>query len=393
MWTRWLLVFIVSIAGCDSSAVVRDSQTRTEGDTTWIHYPEADEKRVAARLTVHHEIEGHGPDEPYFARIEEVAVGDDGSLVVHDIMRGRVFSFRPNGELAGFVGRQGQGPGENTGVVGLAFTPEGDIVLASYDGRIQFFSPEGRLLREWRPPMRIKHYFPLTTYEKNELAIRVIDPDLTKTGRSLFLLTDYHGRVIDSIVTLPTPWDGEVGIGQSSLVPRRSLRWGKNGPITGVGSRLAFQAQKLDGSVLRVEREATPAAMLPEERKDWEIQNEFLRVRSGQPDRFPPAPEHKPILREIWPTETGQVWLECRTVATGPDPSLPDRIAGLRPTPRWLEPLRIEVFDLDGDYLGVIEGPAGIDVKAVGHGWLVGVTRDEHGVESLVRYRVTGTHF
>ena len=57
----------------------------------------------------------------------------------------------------------------------------------------------------------------------------------------------------------------------------------------------------------------------------------------------------------------------------------------------WREPVRYDVFEPDGTYLGVVAPPEDFTpyVNPVFDGDLVwGVTRDELGVERVVRYRI-----
>lgn len=76
---------------------------------------------------------------------------------------------------------------------------------------------------------------------------------------------------------------------------------------------------------------------------------------------------------------TGDIWIQRSTTALGPDPGHVASVAGLRSTPEWLEPLRFDVFDSDGQLLYVMEGPPGVDVRAVTGDSVLGVS--ERGLE------------
>jgi hypothetical protein len=197
--------------------------------------------------------------------------------------------------------------------------------------------------------------------------------------------------VVDSFPDLPTPWDDEVARGQTDIAPSRVSLWSPaDFGVTVVSSRLAFQKVSPSGEVLRVEREFDPVSFLPEERTDWEAQNEFLRRRSGDGSRFPPVPDHKPVVRGVFTPPSGEIWIQVSTRSLGPDPGHVEVVAGLRATPEWLEPLRMEVFAPSGAYLGTIVGPAGIDVRAVRDGKIWGYRNGPLGEQYIVRLRVDG---
>jgi hypothetical protein len=308
-------------------------------------------------------------------------------------MYNRISRFGPDGVFAGFVGAAGQGPGEYDAVVALAVTPSGTLMAQLYEGRIISYSHDGEYLAEWRSDRRLAQDRSLTPIHDSLLVLKVVVPDADRASplRHRFLRMTEAGVVVDSFPDLSTPWDDEVVWGPSDIVPSRTSLWSPaDFGIAVVGSRLAYQTASPNGEVLRVERAFEPVAFLPEERTDWEAQNELLRQRAGDPTRFPPVPGHKPVVRGVFTPPSGEVWVQVSTPSVGPDPGHVAVVAGLRATPEWLEPLRMEVFTASGAYLGTVVGPAGIDVRAVSDGVIWGYRNGTLGEQHIVRLRVDG---
>ena len=326
-----------------------------------------------------------GADEYTFGRLEPIALTSDAGVVVYDQMYNRISRFGADGEFRGFIGSSGQGPGEYDAVVGLAWNAE-TLFVQLYDGRILLYSSDGAYLSEWRAGRPLAQDHALTPVRDSLLVLKT-------TGRAepeaAFLVVSARGEVLDSVPWVATPWDHEVGRGQSDITPSRSSIWSPaDFGVSVVGSRLAFQKLDPQGSVLRLLRDYEPATFLADERADWEAQNRFLRQRSGDPSRFPPVPDHKPVVRRVFSPPSGEIWLLVATPSIGPDPGHIEVMGGLRTTPEWLEPLRMEVFGPNGDYLGAVTGPPGLDVRAVGDGVIWAYRNGALGEQHIVRLRV-----
>lgn len=321
-------------------------------------------------------------DEYVFGRLEPMTLTADGGVIVYDQMYNRVSRYAADGSFVGHVGGGGQGPGEYEAVVDLAVSPSGDLVVQLYEGRVLWYDTQGLYKAEWRAGRPLAIGRSLTPLGDSLVAL--------KLSRSLvdFAMYTAAGEMVDSVGLPPTPWDDEVGVGQSSITPSRFDLWSPAGfGLSAIGSRLAFQTVEANGQVLRVERAQRKVSFLDAERGDWEAQNEFLRQRTRDPDRFPPVPEFKPVIRAVFTPRSGEVWVQVATHSIGPDPGHVEIVAGLRATPEWLEPLRMEVFSQTGEYLGSVLGPAGIDVRAIGDGTIWGYRNGEFGEQHIVRLR------
>lgn len=379
-------IVLVGLSGCGAEARVDTAEIL--GDTTsmlsvadpvW-----SSDLTAAIDLVIGSD---DGANELTFGRLDPIALTANDGVAVYDQMWNRISHFGPDGEFRGFVGSSGQGPGEFDAVVGLAAS-SGTLFVQLYDGRVLLYSDDGAYLSEWRTNRQLAFDQALTPVGDSLLVLKTTGRD---QGQASFLVVTRSGEVVDSVPWLATPWDDEVGSGQSDITPSRSSIWSPaDFGVWVVGSRLAFQTLDPRGSVLRVLRDHEPAGFLPDERADWEAQNRFLRERSGDPSRFPPVPDYKPVVRRIFSAPNGEIWLLVATESIGPDPGHIESIGGLRTTPEWLEPLRMEVFEPSGVYLGTVTGPPGLDVRAVGEGVIWAYRNGALGEQHLVRLRVEG---
>ncbi len=162
--------------------------------------------------------------------------------------------------------------------------------------------------------------------------------------------------------------------------------------LTGLSSDYRIDLARDDG-VLRIERAADPVPVQDEERA-YERDRVVENMREMDPDwswNGPPIPEHKPFFHELLAGRDGRIWVWLATEAypvenEDHDPDNP----GSAPV-TWREPLRYDVFEPDGTYLGAVVPPEDftpwVDPVFDGdHVWAV--TRDELGVQRVVRFRI-----
>lgn len=88
---------------------------------------------------------------PPFHFPTNVALAADGAMYVSDgYGNARIHKFDPGGRLLFSWGEPGGGPGQFRVPHGIAVGPDGAVVVADREnGRLQFFSPEGRFVGEW----------------------------------------------------------------------------------------------------------------------------------------------------------------------------------------------------------------------------------------------------
>jgi hypothetical protein len=85
----------------------------------------------------------------WFGFLNSLAVDDAGRIYTLDPKDIRVRVFGPDGTLIRFFGRAGQGPGEFSGPGGILAAPDGSIVVTDVlNGRISYFTREGVHLKD-----------------------------------------------------------------------------------------------------------------------------------------------------------------------------------------------------------------------------------------------------
>ena len=202
-----------------------------------------------------------------------------------------------------------------------------------------------------------------------------------------------EGTQID---TLPVPSDTyeppvlearQGGISASHPVPfSPELLWTVHPSgrfLTGFSSGYRIDLARDDG-VLRVERAADPVPVHDEERA-YERARVVEYMRGMVPDwtwNGPPIPEYKPFFHELLAGRDGRIWVRLATEAhpvenEDHDPEDPSSMPV-----DWREPLRYDVFEPDGTYLGVVAPPDGFThwAEPVFDGdYVWAVTRDELG--------------
>lgn len=85
----------------------------------------------------------------WFGFLNSLAVDASGNIYTVDPKNIRIRIFAPDGSLVKAFGREGQGPGEFSGPGGILVAPDGTIVVTDVlNGRISYFTPEGAHLKD-----------------------------------------------------------------------------------------------------------------------------------------------------------------------------------------------------------------------------------------------------
>jgi len=84
-----------------------------------------------------------GKKDLMFASLASVCEDSDSNFYVLDRMEHKVFKFSPEGELIQTFGQKGQGPGDFQNPHLLAYTPNGQLVVADEMHNLSFLSEEG----------------------------------------------------------------------------------------------------------------------------------------------------------------------------------------------------------------------------------------------------------
>ena len=389
-----------------SSPTGPDTVGETIGDTTVVRTLSGSVWDGEATLIPEVSIgELDGPEEYLFGWIWSIAVDDDRNVHVFDEQAQHVRVFDSTGVYVETFGGRGEGPGEFSRAEAIALLPDGRLVVRDPGNqRIEVFVPGAGQTDQWGYNSGNSYSMsPLHTdaHGRTFLVTRDVSQDNFVMHIIVF---GPDGTQIDTLPEPSSPFDAPR---LSATSPDGRATTGAPVPfgpefqwtvhpsghfLTGLPSEYRIDLARDDG-VLRIERTADPAPVHEEERAS---QRERITrsMRNTDPNwswNGPPIPEHKPFFQELLAGRDGRIWVRLETEAhpvenENHDPENPFSAPVL-----WDQPLRYDVFEPDGTYLGVVVPPDEFSpfpdpVFDGDHVWAV--TEDELGVERVVRFRI-----
>lgn len=308
----------------------------------------------------------------------------DGTVVVADGGSQQIRFFDPGGRFRRAVGGPGEGPGEFSGLSALGHAPGGG--LWAYDfalRRITWLGSTGEVdgMTSLGPDPPVVH--PLGVLPDRTAVFRELWGAQAVAGASraglrrdpvAFVRFDSTGALLDTIGLFPGreiflhDEDGR-SVMSTPLFGRNSVGAVRNGRIV-VGSQDAFELEELtpDGTRARRVRILGRDRTLSREEVGRAID---ARLEAGEPERRAdlrrtleamPTPETRPAYGGMFADASGNLWIE----EWAPNPSLPGA---------WTIVLH------DGRWLGSVDAPEDFYPLDIGEGWILGVERDELGVE------------
>jgi hypothetical protein len=88
-------------------------------------------------------------EEEIFSQMSAVTVDDKGNIYILDREENIIKIFDSKGKFLRSFGKQGQGPGEMNGPIGLRITPDNELMVEdTLNQRLAFFSLDGKFLRQ-----------------------------------------------------------------------------------------------------------------------------------------------------------------------------------------------------------------------------------------------------
>lgn len=285
------------------------------------------------------------PDE--FGRVSSAALGPDESLYVADMLNSEVRVFGTDGAHRRTFGREGEGPGEFTGLYSVAWIGGRLLALDYHLGRITEFSGDGEVLGERRMPGRISgHPSNLRFFHAGPDETYVITWVVAEGRRSRrFAGHDGGGATGDTLPFLASPRsapgemaceynEGWVSFFDIPFGPSFVQHPGPAGVMyTAVTGDYRIAVTR-DGDTLRVIERTIPAEPVSDE--EWETGNQefrdFMAETPGavcDPPR-PARPDAKPFIEDFFLAPDGKLWVEVVRTAGN----------------RW------ELFDAEGRLLG-----------------------------------------
>lgn len=347
-----------------------------------------------------------GPPEYQLSRVVFAGRLSDGRIVVFDGGSSELRWFGPDGEFQSRAGGQGEGPGEFLSVVSAAVTPQDSVVLYDFrNQRLTWYGPDGVLGRTLR--VELHPSMSLVSLQDERLVIAEERPALNLGGAE-------YNYARDSVRIMLT---GSMSPSLDTLmhrVGREAATWVEYTDGRPTGTRqfgLPFSHPTLVGAaaegIVLLESGRSELAFLNDEgqvvrlahRTDVDtptlsagLRQEYVRnaVQSarerGVPEQLAQAgaeglleviPEgHKVSAfdRMVTDAVSGRIWVR--------DYLFEWNAGG---TQHWT------VHDALGQVLGRVAIPHGLDVMQVGSDFVVGVERDELGVEYVVAYSLEGS--
>jgi hypothetical protein len=283
------------------------------------------------------------------------------------------------------AGRSGDGPGEFRNPSSVAVHPMDGRIFArdGQGGRINVYASDGSFLERWPLRSNFSTSTPFTmTYDGRLFTYTVLNLGVDVTEwEGGYVLCGPQGTSPDTLREPvldfdPRPWQivGRSGdennrnttVNNVPFSPTEVYALAPDGSVlAGVTDRYRIEVHHLDGSQTVIEKASwNPVRVLPEERA-W---NELGATASMRRD-FPgwawngnPIPETKPAFSLLIPDRSGRVWV----LRPGPgvhiegcDEQIEDPTSFWR-DPCWRDSNSLEVFELEGRYLGEVTLPEGI---------------------------------
>ncbi len=396
-----VLIGLVALAACDRGPTTVVATEGSWGETRLVE---------DLRIGVY-----EGPDEYMFASINAIAEHPDGSIFIVDASRARVIVRRYDSEGAFLnnIGRMGEGPGEFQRVQAIKPTPDGNVALWDTQlRRITIMEPDGSFVDSFRAESGLNSRQMLLVDGEGNLYVRTGDPDPEDPNAdriTSYLKYSPAGDLLEKI-TLPRTrgprpdwvYTGSRSVPSDGIQPvfrREVVSMITTDGLVVSGANDGYSLEIADGDRVRyrIERAWTRLRMNPEEHAEWvakqaDIAGTPIRtevpVDFPQNPKYPPIPETKPVIMDLWSGEDGTLWVRRyarahkRTDLPPPDTENP------RPRITWWQYPTYDVYGPEAEFLGTIEMPHGAPIILFHADYIWTAQRDEHGEAVAVRYRI-----
>jgi hypothetical protein len=372
---RVSLVLVCAVAACDAPGEARDV-------TEWHLSPEPTLQIGAA--------EG---DEPNLLHdVSDVDRLSNGNVVVANAGSSEIRVFDPRGRHLRSLGSSGDGPGEFQ-TLSSARVMRGGSILAfdPQSRRISFFDASGDFLRSWSVEPLGRGVLPDRALPLDDGTVLVLhfrghmpgDPSGLVRNSAPVVRYSAEGDPLRELVEVPgEEWfRAEASSGGTLMY----LPFGTSGHLVVHGDRLyvgdgregELRVYDSDGRI--VEQVRLPGAARPVTPEDIRrvearalegVSDPDARRRREELHRAIPYPETMPALASLLVDEAGRLWVEEYRAHDGEPP-------------RWL------VLSAPGEPVAEVRMPEGFAPRWIGDGLVLGIARDELGVEYVRGYAIT----
>lgn len=330
-------------------------------------------------------VEGDTPDS--FARVVDALRLPDGTIVVADWGNFQLRFFDDEGGFLWGVGREGEGPGEFAGIAQLA-SCGADSVIAwdPWLRRASVFDVRGEYGRGvvLEAPQQSGSVYRWRCGTGGEIVLMGwprtdrIPQGVHRPPVPVALASVRDGRITVALGEFPGDdrYGTPGGSGPAVLGRRTLVAMGKGQAYVGTGDSYEVRGYGLDGALRVLVRR--PEAVLPVTRED------LARYRDGELRGVSDPNRHRSIERWLAELEFPQTFPAYAALHTDADGRL-----WVQRYPRPGEDgTEWAVFGTEGEWLGDVAMPVGLEVYEIGRDYVLGGWRDELGVNYVRRHEI-----
>ena len=329
--------------------------------------------------------EGEGPYMLHRAR--DALILADGRIVVANMGSHELRVFDASGIHVATWGRRGEGPGEFNPLLQV-HRWRGDSLLALYSpaNHLSVLDSEGNVGRTFTLArddsfFRVEAVSPVGAIVNSDWLPRSLDDGLSRTEET-YRVKDAEGDELSLLGSFPgtewfSVWSGTSGwIVEISHAHRIStFAWGDLVAIA-PNDTYEIRAFGLDGTLKRIVRRDHDLVAPTAAHIDAEIEERVARIPEEEraerrrelreDSQEVPLPETFPAFAAAKADLVNHLWVR--------EYEIPGEGAS---NPVWT------VFDPEGQVLGFVETPAGLDIYEIGEDYILGLATDELGVEYI----------
>lgn len=401
----------VTLAACTADTAPPTARsTEVVGDTTIVRSHGPGEWGAPATLVPEASIgELEGPDEYLFGTVGSIAVNDDRTVYILDTQAQEIRVFDSAGAYVETLGRRGEGPGELSHAEAIALLPDGRLVVRDPgNSRVQVYGPGPGETTAWGY-RATTHYTDEPMYTDARGRTLLVTHDQSREDRlSQLVFLGPDGTPLDTVPRPSTDYEQPTlraeyvtdnsSSSTSSPVPfSPTFAWALHPSghfLTGLATEYRIELGRDDG-VLRIERDYDPVPVSEDERG---FVREMItrQMRNTQPDwdwNGPPIPEYKPPFLWLQPGRDGRIWVLALPRLQFMDPEGDEQDPSGAPAGPMMMPVwtSYDVFEEGGTFLGTVHVPedfSAIPTPVFDGDRVWAVSRDELGVQRVVRYRI-----
>jgi hypothetical protein len=348
---------------------------------------------------------GTGSDVPdQLWRVRGAARLANGSIVVADAGSTELRLFDAQGRFVKLLGRKGGGPGELSGLLSVVHLDGDTLAVIVGIGRAVYYDGSGTFL--WN----VNHYtspFDRRFTGMNQIAgafadgstviVPVTNPSPRARGERWMMtapvaLIDRSGATLRALGDLPY---SQVVMAEYARPPwfAAPLAIANNGEsfYIGLGTEYSIREYARDGRLVRIIRRAwTPVRVTGADIDSYVIEwgKRWIRSSGAEAERKradlrdDPYESVVPAFSQFVADRAGRLWVRT--------PELRDAPGGGQLNTMPLVPSTWSVFDRNGRWLCNVVLPAYFQPMEIGLDYVLAVTRDDDGVETVVLHRLSG---